>query len=74
MKITVTIAPFPMALASRFADEIRKYADAGIAFKGKGTATVHLDNDDIVKILEVCTICDKYAIAEGDDIIEKFEL
>ena len=62
MKLSVTLENFPMALATRFTEELHKYADAEIGFAGKGTATVRMESADIVKIQEVCIICDKYSI------------
>ena len=73
MKLTVTIDSFPMSLASNFTEELRKYADVGVAFKGKGTATIHMDSTDIVKIQAVCIVCDKYSIVGDKDVSEKFE-
>ena len=74
MKLTVTIDSFPMSLASRFTEELHRYADVGVAFKGKGVATVHMDSADIVKIQEVCIVCDKYAIVEDPDVADKLGL
>ena len=73
MQLSITLKNFPMGLAPRFCDEIAKYAKANIAFSGKGTATVHMDSEDIVKIQEVCIVCDKYSIATDADISDKLE-
>ena len=61
-----------MTLASRFVKEVRKYAEVGIAFEDT-TAIVHLDSTDITKIQQVCIICDRYAIADDADLIERPE-
>lgn len=73
MKLTVTMDDFPMALASRFTEELHKYADVGVAFAGKGNVTVHMESKDIVKIQEICIVCDRYSIGMDADISEKFD-
>lgn len=73
MKLSVTLENFPMSLAPRFTDELLKYAECGVAFKAKGTATIYLDSTDIVKIQEVCIICDKYSIVEDSDVAERLD-
>ena len=73
MKLTVTLDNFPMALASKFNDELHKYAEVAVAFAGKGTASVHMDSTNIVKIQEICIVCDKYSIGADADISEKFD-
>ena len=73
MKLTIIIDDFPMSLAPQFTDEIRKYAEVAIAFTGHGTATVHMDSKDIVKIQEVSIIANKYSIGADADISEKLK-
>lgn len=72
MKLTVMMDDFPMALASQFTEELHTYAEVGVAFAGKGTATVHMDSTDIVKIQEICIVCDRYSIGVDADVSEKF--
>ena len=73
MKLSVTLENFPMSLAPRFTAELAKYADCGVSFRGKGVATIYLDSKDIVKIQEVCIVCDKYSIVEDPDIAERLD-
>lgn len=73
MKLTVIIEDFPMRLATNFSEELRKYADVALAFTGKGTANIHMESNDIVKIQEVCIVCDKYSIGADADVSEKLE-
>lgn len=73
MQLSITLQNFPMNMASRFCAEIDKYAKTSIAFSGKGTATVHMDSEDIVKIQEVCIVCDKYSIAPEADVWDDLE-
>ena len=73
MQISIVIQDFPMKLTSRFCDEVRKYADVSIAFAKDGSTRVYLDSTDIVKIQEVCIVCDKYAIPADTNFDEEHE-
>lgn len=66
MQLSITLQNFPMELATRFNAELMKYAQVTLAFTGKGSVCVHMDSEDIVKIQEVCIVCDKYSIATAD--------
>lgn len=68
MKVSLTIPDFPMALVNMLVQDVSKRIDTiDIQVGGENTVYVTFSSEDIVKVQEICIICDKYIFGGGGD-------
>ena len=68
MKVSLTIPDFPMALLNMLVKDVSRRIDSiDIQAGGEDTVYVTFATDDIVKVQEICIICDKYVFGGGTD-------
>lgn len=76
MKISLTLADFPMSVLEKFKKELAKYVDATVQVGGGDTVYVTFFADNVVRAQEGIIIADKYyfySIKGGHDDVEIFD-